>query len=172
MPDRRPNILLITSDHTRWDTIAGRSVCRTPHMNRLAEEGVLFDRSYTPISLCCPARAMLVSGAYPWHNGVYHQVHEHDLERFARDAQQLQVGRQRRTLLRIVESGLRPVFLEVCEPVLVLVQIGVAGVVGIEELVLVLDQVRYPVQIPVHVGIPLIWLLRWLLQGDFAVSAI
>ncbi len=71
----RPNILLITGDHIRWDTIVDRSVCRTPNINRLAREGITFDRSYTPISLCCPARAALLTGAFPWHNGVYHQVH-------------------------------------------------------------------------------------------------
>ncbi|MGC9318289.1 MAG: sulfatase-like hydrolase/transferase [Armatimonadota bacterium] len=71
----RPNILLVTADHMNWDTICGRSICRTPHINRLAEEGVSFERSYTPVSICCPTRAMLVSGAYPWHNGVYNQVH-------------------------------------------------------------------------------------------------
>jgi arylsulfatase A-like enzyme len=72
---RRPNILLITADQMRWDAICGRSICRTPNVNRLAGQGLSFDRSYTPVSLCCPARAMLLSGAYPWHNGVYHQVH-------------------------------------------------------------------------------------------------
>ena len=59
----------------RWDAIGGRSVCRTPNINRIATEGVSFERSYTPVSLCCPARAMLLTGAYPWHNGVYNQVH-------------------------------------------------------------------------------------------------
>jgi arylsulfatase A-like enzyme len=70
-----PNILLITGDHMRWDTIAGRSICRTPNVNRLVEQGITFERSYTPVPICCPARAALLSGAYPWHNGVYHQVH-------------------------------------------------------------------------------------------------
>jgi arylsulfatase A-like enzyme len=59
----------------RWDTIAGRSICRTPNVNRLVEQGITFERSYTPVPICCPARAALLSGAYPWHNGVYHQVH-------------------------------------------------------------------------------------------------
>ena len=74
MPDR-PNILLITGDHLNWNTICRRSVCRTPNINRLADAGLSFGRSYTAVSLCCPSRAMLLSGAYPWHNGVYNQVH-------------------------------------------------------------------------------------------------
>ena len=71
----RPNILHIMTDQQQWGTIAGRSECRTPNLNRLAESGMLFERSYTPSAVCCPARAMILSGAYHWHNGVYNQVH-------------------------------------------------------------------------------------------------
>lgn len=74
MPEQ-PNILLITGDHMRWDTIVGRSIYRTPNLNALAGQGMTFERSYTPVPICCPARAALLSGAYPWNNGVYHQVH-------------------------------------------------------------------------------------------------
>jgi len=73
--DRQPNILLIMTDQQRWDTICNRTACRTPNINRLADQGVTFERSYTPVSLCCPARAMLLSGAYGWHNGVFNQIH-------------------------------------------------------------------------------------------------
>ena len=71
----RPNILHIMSDQQQWATIANRSLCRTPYLNRLAASGMLFERSYTPSAVCCPARAMLLSGAYHWHNGVYNQIH-------------------------------------------------------------------------------------------------
>ena len=69
------NILWITTDHQQWRTIAGRSVCRTPNEQRLVDEGIVFGRSYTPMPVCCPVRAMWMSGAYPWHNGVHTQVH-------------------------------------------------------------------------------------------------
>jgi arylsulfatase A-like enzyme len=71
----RPNILHIMTDQQQWATIAGRSPCRMPNLDRLAREGMLFERSYTPSAVCCPARAMILSGAYHWHNGVYNQVH-------------------------------------------------------------------------------------------------
>ncbi|MFC1608424.1 sulfatase-like hydrolase/transferase [Candidatus Latescibacterota bacterium] len=71
----RPNILQIMADQQIWDSIANRSVCRTPNINRLIDQGMLFNRSYTPCPLCCPARAMLLSGAYHWHNGVFNQIH-------------------------------------------------------------------------------------------------
>src|SRR5689334_10131325 len=71
----RPNILHIMTDQQQWGTIMGRSECRTPNIDKLAKSGMLFERSYTPSAVCCPARAMLLSGAYHWHNGVYNQVH-------------------------------------------------------------------------------------------------
>lgn len=74
-PASRPNILHIQSDQQQWATIAGRSPCRTPNIDRLASEGMLFERAYTPSAVCCPSRAMTLSGAYHWHNGVYNQIH-------------------------------------------------------------------------------------------------
>jgi arylsulfatase A-like enzyme len=72
---KRPNILHIMSDQQQWATIAGRSECRTPNLNRLAQRGMLFERAYTPSAVCCPARAMILSGSYHWRNGVYNQIH-------------------------------------------------------------------------------------------------
>jgi choline-sulfatase len=72
---KRPNILHIMTDQQQWATIAGRSECHTPNLDRLAKSGMLFERSYTPSAVCCPARAMILSGAYHWHNGVYNQIH-------------------------------------------------------------------------------------------------
>jgi arylsulfatase A-like enzyme len=71
----RPNILHIMTDQQQWQTILGRSECRTPNLNRLASQGMAFERSYTPSPVCCPARAMILSGAYHWHNGIFNQVH-------------------------------------------------------------------------------------------------
>lgn len=71
----QPNILLIMGDHATWDMVAGRSPARTPNLDRLAAEGLLFERSYTPVSVCCPARAMLATGGYPWRSGIFNQVH-------------------------------------------------------------------------------------------------
>ena len=71
----RPNILHIMTDQQQWSTILGRSECRTPNLDRLARQGMTFERSYTPSAVCCPARAMMLSGSYHWHNGVFNQVH-------------------------------------------------------------------------------------------------
>ncbi len=71
----RPNILHLQVDQMQWGAINHRSVCNTPNINRLVAEGILFERSYTAASICCPSRAMLDTGSYQWHNGVFTQVH-------------------------------------------------------------------------------------------------
>ncbi len=70
-----PNILHLQVDQMQWWAIANRSLCRTPNINRLAAEGINFERSYTACALCCPSRAILATGAFHWHNGVFNQVH-------------------------------------------------------------------------------------------------
>lgn len=71
MPDR-PNVLLVMSDQQRPDTLGfrGETPCKTPHMDRLAREGVSFDRAMTPCPLCLPSRAALFTGLYPHENDM------------------------------------------------------------------------------------------------------
>ncbi len=71
MPDR-PNVLLVMSDQQRADTLGfrGQTPCRTPHMDRLAREGISFDRAMTPCPLCLPSRAALFTGLYPHENDM------------------------------------------------------------------------------------------------------
>jgi arylsulfatase A-like enzyme len=63
---KQPNILLIISDQHRADTMGFRGIvsCNTPNMDRLAEEGVSFDKAVTPCPLCGPARASIFTGKY------------------------------------------------------------------------------------------------------------
>ncbi|HEV2126505.1 MAG TPA: sulfatase-like hydrolase/transferase, partial [Chloroflexota bacterium] len=74
MSRRQPNILLFITDQQRWDTLGytGRTACRTPNLDRLAREGVAFDRCITPDPICSPARAALFTGRYPHATGVGH----------------------------------------------------------------------------------------------------
>ena len=68
----RPNILIIYADQMRADAMscAGNPVVRTPHLDRLAVEGVRFDRAYCSFPLCCPWRASFMTGKYPHSNGM------------------------------------------------------------------------------------------------------
>lgn len=63
----RPNVLWICTDQQRWDTLSylGHKGARTPHIDKLAAEGVLFDRAYCQSPICTPSRASFLSGKYP-----------------------------------------------------------------------------------------------------------
>ncbi len=68
----RPNILLIITDQQFADGMScrmGREWINTPGMDRLAKEGVLFERAYTANPLCVPARTAILSGHYPHQTG-------------------------------------------------------------------------------------------------------
>jgi len=61
------NILLILTDQQRYDTLGvnGNSIIKTPNLDNLAQEGIVFDNAYTVCGLCSPARASIFSGLYP-----------------------------------------------------------------------------------------------------------
>lgn len=60
------NVLFITADQWRGDCLSalGHPCVRTPHLDRLAESGVLFTRHYSQASPCSPGRASLYTGLY------------------------------------------------------------------------------------------------------------
>ncbi len=68
----RQNILFIFTDQMRADCMgcAGHPVVKTPHIDRLAAEGILFEQTYTTSPICVPARTSLVTERYPHQNGV------------------------------------------------------------------------------------------------------
>jgi arylsulfatase A-like enzyme len=69
----RPNIILITTDQQRTDTLgsAGSAFAGTPHMDRLAREGVVCERPYTTNPVCTPARVSLFSGEQVSRHGAW-----------------------------------------------------------------------------------------------------
>ncbi|MCG3178929.1 MAG: Arylsulfatase [Phycisphaerae bacterium] len=62
----RPNILVLCADQIRSDALGcyGNPVCRTPHLDALAADGVLCANAYTPNPICVPARASMTTGNY------------------------------------------------------------------------------------------------------------
>ena len=73
----QPNILFIVSDQmiAALTGAYGHPVVQTPHLQRLADEGVRFDSAYTPVPLCSPGRACLMTGRHAseigaWDNGA------------------------------------------------------------------------------------------------------
>lgn len=66
------NILLITSDQQHWNTLSCLgSEARTPNLDRLASQGMLFERAYCPNPTCTPTRASMITGRYPSQHGAY-----------------------------------------------------------------------------------------------------
>ena len=67
MPDR-PNILLIATDTQCWDTLrcmpGEPAFVRSPNLDALAAEGVLFQNAHTSSPVCMPARCSLMTGVY------------------------------------------------------------------------------------------------------------
>ncbi len=71
-PPERPNILLILADDLVAGALGfeGSPDARTPHLDRLASEGVRFSRAYVPLPQCTPSRASLLLGLYPHATGA------------------------------------------------------------------------------------------------------
>ncbi len=63
----RPNIVIIMTDQQRADLSAreGFPLDTTPFLDELARRGVWFNRAYTPIPACAPARVSMLTGRYP-----------------------------------------------------------------------------------------------------------
>lgn len=67
MPDRQPNLLFVFADQMRAQDCGfmGNEHVRTPSMNRMAEEGVVFENAISTCPVCTPYRASLLTGRYP-----------------------------------------------------------------------------------------------------------
>jgi arylsulfatase A-like enzyme len=66
----KPDVLVILCDqwsprYLSWEN----PQVRTPNLDRIAAEGLIFDRCYTPSPLCMPARTSLITGLYPHNQG-------------------------------------------------------------------------------------------------------
>jgi arylsulfatase len=72
MTQIRPNILFITTDEQRFDCMGcyGNALIRTPNMDRIAQEGVRFERGYVQNPMCMPSRMSLMTGRYCSEHGV------------------------------------------------------------------------------------------------------
>jgi arylsulfatase A-like enzyme len=69
----RPNIVFIFTDDLAYQAISAydSTLNQTPHIDRLAKEGVRFDRCYVTNSICGPSRACILTGKYSHKNGFY-----------------------------------------------------------------------------------------------------
>ena len=88
----QPNFILIMTDTQATNVVGcyGRPEMRTPHIDRLAQNGIRFDKAYTTCPLCTPARAALFTGIYshtsgPWTNNLALGTNIHTMGQRLRD---------------------------------------------------------------------------------------
>lgn len=74
----RPNIVFILADDLGYSSLnsygADKNLLRTPHINRLAEQGMRFTDASTPASICTPTRYGFLTGRYPWRSSLKYGV--------------------------------------------------------------------------------------------------
>jgi N-acetylglucosamine-6-sulfatase len=73
---RRPNILIILVDDLRYDEFGagGHPYMKTPHIDRIAREGALFERAFHTTPICSPNRASILTGQYASRHGIIDNV--------------------------------------------------------------------------------------------------
>lgn len=61
------NLLLINGDQFRYDCLGSRGLrgVKTPHLDQLARESLVYDNAFTPLPVCAPARQALLCGRHP-----------------------------------------------------------------------------------------------------------
>ena len=68
----QPNFILLITDDVSWNDLGcyGNDFVNTPHLDRMAAEGRVFDRTYLTTSSCSPTRCSLITGRYPHNTGA------------------------------------------------------------------------------------------------------
>jgi arylsulfatase A-like enzyme len=62
-----PNIIFILTDDQRWDALGAmgmNDIIQTPHMDTLANQGVMFKNAYVTTAICMASRASIYTGKY------------------------------------------------------------------------------------------------------------
>ena len=72
-----PNIVIILTDDLGYGDLSsyGQTAYETPQIDRLAREGVLATDYYVPVPYCAPSRAALLTGRFPFRNGMVKNPH-------------------------------------------------------------------------------------------------
>ena len=72
-PGDRPNVVIVMTDQQRYDSLGcyGCKAAHTPNLDRLAQQGVLFEKCYVSNPICTPSRASMMTGKTVPGHGVY-----------------------------------------------------------------------------------------------------
>src|SRR6266850_2239097 len=76
MSRKQPNFLVILIDDLRYDEFGagGHPYMKTPHIDRIAHEGALFERAFHTTPICSPNRASILTGQYASRHGIIDNV--------------------------------------------------------------------------------------------------
>ncbi|MGI9319618.1 MAG: sulfatase-like hydrolase/transferase, partial [bacterium] len=68
----QPNFIFICTDQQRSDSLgcAGNQIVRSPNIDAIAAGGMRFTRHITPMQICSPSRATMLTGLFPRHHGL------------------------------------------------------------------------------------------------------
>src|ERR671915_573201 len=91
---RPPNFIVIFADDLGYGDLAcyGSKTNQTPHLDRMAAEGVRFTDFYVPMPFCAPSRASLLTGRYPFRHVVYNPAPDSGINSVALRASELTVA--------------------------------------------------------------------------------
>lgn len=72
--DSLPNIILIMTDDQGWGDTGyyGHPHLKTPALDKMAHEGIRFDRFYAAAPVCSPTRGSCLTGRHPYRYGIFH----------------------------------------------------------------------------------------------------
>ena len=73
LASEKPNIILCMTDDQGWGDTGynGHPFLKTPHLDRMASEGIRFDRWYAGAPVCSPTRGSCLTGRHPYRYGVF-----------------------------------------------------------------------------------------------------
>jgi len=76
LPAARPNIVLVVADDLGYGDLGcyGQQQIRTPHLDRMAADGLRFSRFYAGAPICAPSRAVLFTGRHVGHTAIDHNA--------------------------------------------------------------------------------------------------
>jgi arylsulfatase A len=96
----QPNVVIILADDLGYGDVGcfGAELIATPHIDRLAAEGMRFTRAYTPCSVCSPTRYGLLTGRYYWRSK------QHPPTKVIQDGQGLCIEEGRETLATLFKK--------------------------------------------------------------------
>ena len=72
----KPNIVVFLADDMGWGDSGtyGHELIKTPNMDKMASEGVMFTQCYSACGVCSPSRSSILTGRTPYRNGVYRHL--------------------------------------------------------------------------------------------------